>query len=36
MLITREFLNKKKIVTRVFRLFILNEICRVVLENVIK
>ena len=36
LLITREFLSKKKIVTKVFKLFILNEIYRVILENVIK
>ena len=33
---TREFLKKKKIMTKIFRLFIFNEICRVILENVIE
>ena len=28
--------KKKKIVTRVFRLFIFNEICQVILESVIE
>ena len=36
MLITRELLNKKKIITKIFKFIIFNEICQIIFENVIE